>query len=91
MNKSEDQKVEINNLRAVIIRAQDEIMRKDYDAALKILRGEWAAIRYSRRHDAYYRIDTGEWTEPGCNDPSCEYCRDRPERIDVENMFNLPP
>ena len=35
---------------------------------------------YSEEHDAYYNPVTNEWLEPTCDDPTCEYCVDRPER-----------
>src|SRR5438552_262096 len=30
-------------------------------------------------YDAYYCATCGEWLEPRCADPSCEYCANRPE------------
>jgi len=33
---------------------------------------------YSGQWDAYYYADTGEWAEKQCNDPSCEFCSNRP-------------
>ena len=35
---------------------------------------------YSEQYDAFYYTKTKEWTEPKCDDPTCEYCVDRPER-----------
>jgi len=37
-------------------------------------------IEYSEEHDAYYNQKTNEWTESKCDDPTCEYCINRPER-----------
>ena len=35
---------------------------------------------YSELYDAFYYTKTGEWTEPRCNDPDCEFCRNRPTK-----------
>ena len=37
-------------------------------------------IKYSEKYDAYYDEETGEWTESKCDDPTCEYCAERPEK-----------
>jgi hypothetical protein len=36
-------------------------------------------IVYSKEYDAYYNQKTNEWTESKCDDPTCEYCINRPE------------
>ena len=33
---------------------------------------------YSEKYDAYYNEKTNEWTEDKCDDPTCEYCINRP-------------
>jgi hypothetical protein len=35
-------------------------------------------IKYNEQYDAYYDDTTGEWTESKCDDPTCDYCKDRP-------------
>jgi hypothetical protein len=40
-------------------------------------------VRYSREYDAYYAASTGEWLEIKCDDPKCEFCRNRPEKMEV--------
>lgn len=37
-------------------------------------------IKYSEEYDAYYNQKTNEWTESKCDDPTCKYCANRPER-----------
>ncbi len=34
--------------------------------------------RYSKKYDAYYDLETGEWLEPVCGNEDCRYCKDRP-------------
>ena len=34
---------------------------------------------YSARYDAFYYVDTMQWGESACTDPSCEYCNTRPD------------
>lgn len=34
---------------------------------------------YNEKHDCYYNQKTGQWLEPKCSDPECEFCADRPE------------
>ena len=36
--------------------------------------------QYSEKFDAYYDDETGEWLETKCDDPTCEYCVDRPDK-----------
>lgn len=35
---------------------------------------------YNEKYDAYYYVSTGEWVEPKCSDPDCEFCKNRPEK-----------
>jgi hypothetical protein len=35
---------------------------------------------YDEQYDAYYNPQTNEWVESKCDDPTCEYCVNRPER-----------
>jgi len=35
---------------------------------------------YSEEYDAYYDEDTNEWIDGKCDDPTCEFCMNRPER-----------
>lgn len=36
--------------------------------------------QYSDEFDAYYDDETNEWLESKCDDPTCEYCPNRPEK-----------
>jgi hypothetical protein len=38
------------------------------------------AEEYSEEYDAYYNPLTNEWIESKCDDPTCEFCINRPER-----------
>ena len=35
---------------------------------------------YSEEWDAWYDPNKNEWLERTCDDPTCEYCVNRPER-----------
>jgi hypothetical protein len=35
---------------------------------------------YSEQYDAWYDADANKWLETQCNDPSCGYCANRPDR-----------
>lgn len=35
---------------------------------------------YSEKYDAYYNEETNQWLESRCDDPTCEFCVDRPTR-----------
>jgi hypothetical protein len=35
---------------------------------------------YSEEYDAYYCETCNEWYESICDDPTCDYCAERPER-----------
>jgi hypothetical protein len=34
---------------------------------------------YSEEYDAYYCETCNEWLESSCDDPTCEYCVNRPK------------
>ena len=38
------------------------------------------SIGYSKEYDAYFDLETGEWIDPRCSDPECEFCKNRPAR-----------
>ena len=40
---------------------------------------------YSERHDCIYCRTCNEWLESACDDPECEYCKDRPEKPNEES------
>ena len=40
-------------------------------------------VGYSRKYDAYYDLETLEWTEKKCSDKDCEFCSVRPEKYDM--------
>lgn len=42
--------------------------------------------QYSERWDAYYDSNANEWLESKCDDPTCEYCVNRPEKPMNENI-----
>lgn len=45
-------------------------------------------IAYDETYDAYYYVDSGEWVEPRCCDPQCEFCSNRPAKhveVDWDN------
>lgn len=42
-------------------------------------------ISYSVKYDANYDTETGEWIEPKCDDPACEFCANRPDNALKEN------
>ena len=37
-------------------------------------------LSYNEEFDSYYCNVCNEWTEKNCNDPTCVFCKDRPER-----------
>lgn len=37
-------------------------------------------IVYSEKYDAYYNAKTNAWVEDKCDDPTCEYCINRPDK-----------
>jgi hypothetical protein len=41
---------------------------------------------YSEEYDAFYYTATGEWIEPKCSDPNCEFCTKRPPRFPIEKV-----
>lgn len=38
-----------------------------------------------KKHDSYFCVKCGEWTEQKCKDPECEFCKDRPEKHETAN------
>ena len=40
-------------------------------------------LAYDKRYDAWFVINTGEWVEGKCSDPSCDHCKDRPATANV--------
>ena len=45
-------------------------------------------IAYSRKYDAYYYSDTGDWIEGRCDDRKCIYCTNRPEKYKIRTKEN---
>jgi hypothetical protein len=37
-------------------------------------------VEYSEQYDANYSPVRNEWLDDRCDDPTCEYCKDRPQR-----------
>jgi len=37
-------------------------------------------IKRCQKHDAHYDDEKDEWDEVVCPDPSCKFCKDRPEK-----------
>lgn len=37
-------------------------------------------IVYSEEYDTYYNEETNEWVEDKCDDPTCEFCINRPDK-----------
>ena len=37
-------------------------------------------IAYSEEYDTYYNEETNEWVEDKCDDPTCEFCVNRPDK-----------
>lgn len=35
---------------------------------------------YYEKYDAYFCPKCNKWLESGCNDPNCEFCKDRPKK-----------
>jgi hypothetical protein len=35
---------------------------------------------YSKEYDADYNVTKNEWVESKCDDPTCKFCANRPER-----------
>ena len=40
----------------------------------------YSDIELSEEYDAYYSISKNEWIDSKCDDPTCEFCSERPER-----------
>ena len=45
------------------------------DCGEKSFYSDWAS-----GYDAYYCVVCNKWLNPGCGDPNCEFCKDRPEK-----------
>ncbi len=52
--------------------------RSAYDDAVKQER--YKNTGYDIRHDAYYKLDTGEWVEKVCGNKDCYFCSKRPKK-----------
>ena len=37
--------------------------------------------KYFEEYDAYYNFREGTWTEEKCKDKTCEYCKNRPDKL----------
>ena len=46
-------------------------------------------IKYSEQYDANYNGITREWTESKCDDPTCEYCANRPDKAETSGIREL--
>ena len=46
-------------------------------------------IKYSEQWDANYDGITGEWLESKCDDPTCEYCANRPDKAETSGIREL--
>lgn len=36
--------------------------------------------KHNEKHDAYYDNKKDEWLEDKCDNPNCEFCKDRPTK-----------
>jgi len=41
--------------------------------------------KHSDQYDAYYCASCNEWLESKCDDPTCEYCTNRPARPELRD------
>ena len=39
--------------------------------------------QYTEKYDAYYCKSCNTWLESACDDPTCEYCVNRPQTPDL--------
>jgi len=55
----------------------------DYDKFEDDIKSGYSLIKtkYSKKWDAYYDIETGEWLENNCKDPDCDICKNRPVKL----------
>jgi hypothetical protein len=45
--------------------------------------------KYSEEYDAFYNVETNQWIDSKCDDPTCHYCMSRPERpLDEETEWH---
>ena len=35
---------------------------------------------YNEKYDSFFDPEEDKWLEPKCNDPNCEFCKDRPTK-----------
>jgi len=40
---------------------------------------------YNEEYDAHYDDETNEWLEAACSTPTCQFCKDRPDKPMIEN------
>ena len=45
--------------------------------------------QYSQKHDSYYCEVKDVWLEEGCDDNTCEFCVDRPERPSMVGIIEF--
>jgi len=38
------------------------------------------AEKYNKQYDAYYDDEKDVWLEGKCDNPNCEFCKDRPSK-----------
>jgi transposase len=75
---------EIENYGMRSERLHEEMQAMTPERMIEWLRAVWKCSReevvYHEKYDAHYSPTANEWTESKCHDPTCEYCRKRPER-----------
>lgn len=55
------------------------------------IKQKYEGTAYSAKYDGYFKIETGEWVEPACIDPDCEYCDGRPNNYyDLFDEDDIP-
>ena len=42
--------------------------------------------KYNEKHDAYYDDEKDEWLESKCDNPDCEFCKDRPTKPSMSKL-----
>lgn len=50
-------------------------------------------VEYSAEYDSYYCVSCNCWLEGNCKDPTCIFCKNRPEKplpIIRNKTYNLP-
>lgn len=43
-----------------------------------------ATTLYNEEYDSHYCSKCRKWLEKQCEDPSCDYCKDRPKKAPLE-------